>query len=525
MAYDTIVIGAGVGGLYAAAKLARAGLKVLVLEKNPHIGGTSYLFRRGGYSFPMGPLAFGYPGRVESFMEDISLEDEIEFRRNHFQLIAPDLDIVYSQPLAGLEEDLRLLFPEESDGLRRVFAEMRKILNAVKGRAFGSPLARGLYPRASTAEVDPRVKPGAPAAVESTEEPVVIPAASASPILAWASTSSRPLLESQISNAILRNLIGSMGTEPPDMSLLNLSLTWRVMSEVGIWFPSIGIHGLCRRMAAAVGFSGGEIRTGEPVTKILVAGGRAVGVLTARGVELRASHVVSNADYKKTFLELIAPEDVPPDHLALVRDTPYTESELCVYCGVKPGRVDFRRMRATHLFYRRVIRPDADRKADDFDNMEIEVCRFSDDAPETVPKGRASLVLRVPFAYEAVAAWRAGEKKRKAGYCEEKNRLVWKLIRTVETVLPGLADAVEIIDAATPLTYRDWGQRTLGSIAGWSWSPETAAGFRDRLLVRTPVDRLYAAGVYAARELFLGGVPTALYTGSLAADLIIHASV
>jgi len=37
----------------------------------------------------------------------------------------------------------------------------------VKGRAFGSPLARSLYPRASTAEVDPRAKPGAPAAVGS----------------------------------------------------------------------------------------------------------------------------------------------------------------------------------------------------------------------------------------------------------------------------------------------------------------------------------------------------------------------
>ena len=37
----------------------------------------------------------------------------------------------------------------------------------VKGRAFGSPLARSLYPRASTAEVDPRTKPGAPAAVGS----------------------------------------------------------------------------------------------------------------------------------------------------------------------------------------------------------------------------------------------------------------------------------------------------------------------------------------------------------------------
>ena len=41
------------------------------------------------------------------------------------------------------------------------------VLPYVKGRAFGSPLARDLYPRASTAEVDPRAKPGAPAAVES----------------------------------------------------------------------------------------------------------------------------------------------------------------------------------------------------------------------------------------------------------------------------------------------------------------------------------------------------------------------
>jgi integrase len=49
--------------------------------------------------------------------------------------------------------------------LRHTFAT-RLVESGVKGRAFGSPLARGLYPRASTAEVDPRAKPGAPAAVE-----------------------------------------------------------------------------------------------------------------------------------------------------------------------------------------------------------------------------------------------------------------------------------------------------------------------------------------------------------------------
>ena len=52
----------------------------------------------------------------------------------------------------------------------------------VKGRAFGSPLARGLYTRASTAEVDPRVKPGAPAAVEAAVSAQAAPAQEAKPV-------------------------------------------------------------------------------------------------------------------------------------------------------------------------------------------------------------------------------------------------------------------------------------------------------------------------------------------------------
>ena len=484
MGFDTIVIGAGIGGLFAAAKLARSGRKVVVLEANPHIGGTSYLFRRGRYSFPMGPLSFGFPGRVESFLEDAGVGGGIQFRRNHFQLVAPGLDIVYSQPLAALEKELGGLFPGQVEGLRQVFAELDEILGAAG--------------------------PGAD------------PSAAAEPLQAWAAESARAFLEARISDSALRNLIGSMGTQAPDMSLLNLALMWRVMSEVGIWFPSTGIHGLCRRLAAAVGFSGGQVRIGEPVARILVAGGRAAGVRTASGAELRAGHIVSNADYKKTFLELIAPDDVPPDHLAAVRDAPYTGSELCVYCGVDPGRIDFRRMRATHLFYRKDIRPETDGGTDDFDNKEVEICRFSDNAPDAVPPGRASLILRVPYPYEAAARWLSGDKKRTAGYGREKIRLAWKLIRTADSILPGLAGAVEIMNAATPLTYRDWGRRTLGSIAGWSWTPATAAAFPDQLLVRTPVEGLFAAGIYAARELFLGGVPTALFTGGLAADLILR---
>ena len=77
------------------------------------------------------------------------------------------------------------------------------------------------------------------------------------------------------------------------------------------------------------------------------------------------------------------------------------------------------------------------------------------------------------------------------------------------------------MEAATPLTYRDWGRRTSGSIAGWSWS-DRAARLPGRMLVRTPVPGLLSAGIYAATGLFLGGVPTALFTGGLAADIVLE---
>jgi len=43
-----------------------------------------------------------------------------------------------------------------------------------------------------------------------------------------------------------------------------------------------------------------------------------------------------------------------------------------------------------------------------------------------------------------------------------------------------------------------------------------------KILVETPVPNMLMAGIYAASELFLGGIPTAVYTGDLAADLILQ---
>jgi len=62
---EIIFVGAGLGGL-TSARLIKEGLRVLVLERNLHPGGTSYSYRRKGFPFPMGPLGFSNPDMVQN---------------------------------------------------------------------------------------------------------------------------------------------------------------------------------------------------------------------------------------------------------------------------------------------------------------------------------------------------------------------------------------------------------------------------------------------------------------------------
>jgi phytoene dehydrogenase-like protein len=298
---------------------------------------------------------------------------------------------------------------------------------------------------------------------------------------------------------------------------------WNMMSEVGIWYPSCGIHGLSDFLAQTIRRRGGQIRVFAGVDRIRIEKGRVSGVRTESGEMFEAPWVVSNVDPKKTFLELCSPEDIPRPFLDKIAATPYTGSEFCVYLGVDLNRVDWTRMRTTHLFYRHKDETARDGLAglEDFENREFEICRWSDNAPGHVPPGKASLVLRVSFPYDPFSGFRTGEKKRKAQYRPYKSALTQKLIAAAEKALPGLSAAIDVIESATPLTYADWGRRYKGSIAGWTWSAEHGGSFASKILIGTPLPNLLMVGIYAATELFLGGVPTALHTADLAARIIL----
>lgn len=499
--YDVIIIGAGIGGISCAARLARNGLKVLVLEKADHIGGTSFVFNRGLYSFPMGPLSFSYYRYIKDFLEEIGIDKKIEYKRNHFQLVSPFLNIIYSHPFDILKEKLKGIFPNEKN-IDSFFTKLEDII----------ALTRDIYVWHPDYRLDRDLDQGLIESNVGLKKKIAL-------IEEYSRTPSKDMIDSFFSDPVLKNLLGSQGTTSPFMSVLNLAFMWNIVSSEGIWFPSCGIHGLNNLIKDIVLEYGGEIRLRSEVQEIILEKGRALGVRTKNGEEYASRWVVSNADYKKTFLHMVDLNEIPQEFTEKIKKAPYTGTELCVYLGIDPRKVDLGAMKAAHLFYRHRLDPGKS-APEDFENREIEICLWSENAPDLVPHDKISLVLRAGFPYDHIAHFRTGAKKRKEGYRAFKDNLANRLIAVVENIIPGLFSAIDRIEAATPLTYEDWGGRYRGSIAGWTWSFGYQEILGRRLLVRTPIKNLLMVGIYASSELFMGGMSTSVFTARRVSDLI-----
>src|SRR6187402_1672217 len=99
--FDTIVIGSGIGGLGAAAALAKCGQRVLVLERHFELGGLTQTFRRGDYQFATGVHYLGGVGEEPGEQNQVGrllrwLTDE----RLRFSSVGSTYDIVR---LPGME--------------------------------------------------------------------------------------------------------------------------------------------------------------------------------------------------------------------------------------------------------------------------------------------------------------------------------------------------------------------------------------------------------------------------------------
>jgi all-trans-retinol 13,14-reductase len=498
--WDTIIVGAGVGGLTAAAKLVNEGRRVLVLEKNPHPGGTAYVYKRKGFSFPMGPLGFSHPGLIKRCLKDLGEDDDLQFYRVHYRMRAFDLEIPLSIPFSEMKKELTRHFPTDTQGIEHCFKAMEEIASASKFH---------------DAHID------------------------CSLIMRADETSASKYLSEWVHDWRLRRILGSLGTREPYSSLSLLAAMWNLMCEQGIWYPKGGMRLFCERLANAVtrkkegkSRDAGVIKLGTEVKKIRVEQGKVLGVTLSDGTKIDGATVISSADYKTTFIKLMDPQVVPDSWYRAVLNARQTGSILQICLGVNSSKVDLSSFKeASRLIYKRsgatfhgedelnwnVSQVDPKTIA----GQELEVSLWSRDDTMLAPEEGAVIVIRTEADYSHFTRYRSTWRKRLPEYYEYKMRLGQAILQEIGNLLPGLENSVIVMDVATPLTFEEQGGRSEGAVAGWSWDYEDFHDDQTQELVRTPIRGLYMAGYQAFSALFMGGVPTAMESGKRAASAVL----
>jgi all-trans-retinol 13,14-reductase len=507
--FDAIVVGGGIGGLTAAAILARHGQSVLVLDQQSVAGGNATIFRRRAYEFDVG-LHYvgdcGEGGLLPRLLRCAGVDD-VRFRemdRDGFETyVFPGLTFRVPASLDLFRERLLAVAPREVRGVDRYLRYLREVWSLVP-LVVRPTLAGGLARL-------PRARLALRHAFATLGE--LFDACGLGPEL----------------RAILAGQSNDYGLPPSQVSASYHALM--VMHyALGAYYPEGGGQVLSDRLAAAIEAAGGTILLASLVTRIVVEGGAVQGV-TIRSHDLgertvRAPLVISNADFRRTVLELVGPDHFPRATVQSVRRSVMGPALSVLFVVVDRDLVREGVPNSNYWWF-----PDFDTEAQ---YREVEHGRFATHAylsfatlkdpenPRIAPRGQTNFQVMTVVPAD-LAAWgttagaaSSGEYRQSAAYLAAKERLAEQLLAAAERVFPGIARAVVFREVATPVTHARYTASTGGSAYGLALVPSQV--LHHRSTARTAVRGLLVCG---ASQRYGHGIFGAMLNGMAAASCVV----
>jgi phytoene desaturase len=317
MTRSVVIIGAGMGGLTAALRLAKRGVRVRLFEASPEPGGLASSFKLEGLPFDAGPyILLDREGLEWSFAQvGLDLDSSITLKR---------IEAVYE---VGCDQNPPV----------RIYSDLDLTIDGLERNWPGSG-ARYRHFIDSTAKIQQRLRPML----------YVSPPGGATLLLSGAWMHANFLLRS------LGSVLKETGLPTPVIEALAiwthvaaqtldkapspLAFVPAMIHTVGAYYPLEGIGAIPQALASAAAAAGIEFNYGVRVTGITSERGRIRGIKTASGEAISADAVLSNHSGIGTYVDLVDTKESVRESL---RRLPLQSPGVCAYLAVRKPSDDF----------------------------------------------------------------------------------------------------------------------------------------------------------------------------------------
>lgn len=467
--YDVIIIGAGIGGLVCGCYLAKAGMKVLIVEQHSKPGGCCGSFDRNGYKFDIGVHYLGSlrenGGILNGILNDHNLKNKINILKREIsnKIIISDKIVNFSNNNNHTIEELVGYFPKEKNNILNFF-------KFISNNQFLS-----LFSKTKTLTFREFIN---------------------------------EFFNDEKLKSIFSILVGNLGLPPSKASALASIVLFKEYILDGGYYPQDGMQSFPNLFAEKFREYGGDLFLSTRADSIIVNDNFAKGVVLNNNTKIYSKIVISNSDVYFTFTKLISSHSL---EINKINNLKISSSAFVVYLGLnklikKSSKIDH----VTWLFTSYDIEKNYNTDRYGEEKIDYIVCHIPAFTESTLAPENKSIV-RLMFWVRPTSRNIKDDKK---------NFLYKKTIRIVKKIMPDIEKNIEIKEIATPSTFNKFTFNYKGSAFGWAATPIQID--RNVFPFFTSVNNLFLVGHWVTLGFGNSGIAQVAFCGKFVAKTILR---